>query len=66
MNYIKINKLILLSAIVFFISSCTSASIEKFINLKDKDFYFQKFRYAKKGLNKNEAFEIMFNLKYIS
>jgi hypothetical protein len=56
----KFNNIIICLITAFFLISCTS-STEKINKLEDRNFYFQKFRYAKKGMNKKEVFEIMKN-----
>jgi hypothetical protein len=55
----KIKYLLILIISVLFISSCTSWDIKKWNELKDRNFYFQKFMHYQKGTNKKSVFEKM-------
>jgi hypothetical protein len=59
MNNANKIKLLTILLALFFICSCASRNAKKWEELKDRDFYFQKFKYSEKGINKNKALEFM-------
>lgn len=59
MNKIKKNMLLILLLVLFSAGSCASRSAKEWDELKDRDFYFQKFKYSVKGIKKDQALEFM-------